>query len=540
LNIFLLFDETVNLKKFLAEDIMPFHSLKFKIAADLAFIVLVTTLLSYFVVMHIVQKNLIQSRVEEGRRLLAGLPASFANHGEENFNAWRGVMDARLRNSPYIYAGFCFVAGSEYDYGVVPDDLKRPLRQEIAKALRTRQPRVQFYGNTWGVFWHQPQYALISNPVEGPGGQFSGVKTIVFQLDPIYRMLRQSQKMVAWYMGANFLVLLFLGTYRLSRLVIRPIHKFIKMTDDYRDKDRLYFASSRKYQEFNQLSKALNQMIEKIEKNKDSLQDAFNQLAQANKDLKNAQDEIVKAEKLASIGRLSAGIAHEIGNPIGIVLGYIDLLKARPTLKTDDTAQDYLFRAGDEIGRVHGIIRQLLDFSRAAPLHFQPIEMHDLIEDVAAILFHQPLMRDINIETRLNAVENRVFADYDRMRQVLVNLMINAADAIQGSKNASTGKIVIETRFIAGDDSSSSAASPVFILLVSDNGTGIPRQEIENIFDPFYTTKEPGKGTGLGLSVTYMIIEQTGGTITVKSDAGCGTQFTISLPLHRDKGEQDG
>jgi signal transduction histidine kinase len=519
---------------------MPFHSLKFKIAADLAFIVLVTTLLSYFVVMHIVQKNLIQSRVEEGRRLMTELPASFADHGAEDFKPWRNVMDARLRESHYIYAGVCLVAGSEYDYGVVPDDLKRPLRQEIAKALQTRQPRVQFYGNTWGVFWHQPQYALISNPVEGPDGQFSGVKMIVFQLDPIYRMLRQSQKMVAWYMGANFLVLLCLGTYRLSRLVIRPIHKFIKMTDDYRDKDRLYFASSRKYQEFNQLSKALNQMIERIEKNKDSLQDAFNQLAQANKDLKNAQDEIVKAEKLASIGRLSAGIAHEIGNPIGIVLGYIDLLKARQALKTDDTAQDYLFRAGDEIGRVHGIIRQLLDFSRAAPLYFQPIEMHDLIEDVAAILSHQPLLRDINIETRLNAVENRVFADYDRMRQVLVNLMINAADAIQGSKNASTGKIVIETRSMAGDDSGSPAASPVFILQVSDNGTGIPKQEIENIFDPFYTTKEPGKGTGLGLSVTYMIIEQSGGTITVKSDAACGTQFTISLPLYREKGEHDG
>jgi len=483
---------------------------------------------------------LIQSGMEEGRRLLAGLPASFADHGTENVNAWRGVMDARLRNSPYIYAGFFFAGGGEYDYGVVPDDLKRPLRQEITKALQIRQPRVQFYGDTWGVFWHQRQYALISDTVEGADGQFSGVKTIVFQLDPIYRMLRQSQKMIGWYMGANFLVLLFLGTYRLSRLVIRPIHKFIKMTDGYRDKDRLYFAQGRKYQEFNQLSKALNQMIEKIEKNKDSLQDAFNQLEQANRDLKNAQDEIVKAEKLASIGRLSAGIAHEIGNPIGIVLGYIDLLKARPSLKNDDTAQDYLFRAGGEIGRVHGIIRQLLDFSRAAPLNWQPIEVHELIQDVTAILSHQPLMRDIDIEARLNANESRVFADYDRMRQVLVNLMINAADAIQGSPNASAGKIVIETRSMAGDDPDSPAGNPVFILQVSDNGAGIPKQEIENVFDPFYTTKEPGKGTGLGLSVTYMIIEQTGGTITVKSDVGCGTRFTILLPLHTNKGEHDG
>jgi signal transduction histidine kinase len=149
-------------------------------------------------------------------------------------------------------------------------------------------------------------------------------------------------------------------------------------------------------------------------------------------------------------------------------------------------------------------------------------------------------MHDIKIEIRLNAAENRVFADYDRMRQVLVNLMINAADAIQGSLSASTGKIVIETRSMAEDDPGLPAGNPVFILQVRDNGAGIPKQEIENIFDPFYTTKEPGKGTGLGLSVTYMIIEQSGGTITVKSDAGCGTQFTISLPLYREKGEHDG
>jgi len=567
-------NKSINFKESPA-DIVPFHSLKFKIAADLALIILVTTLLSYFVVMHIVQKNLIQSGVEEGRRLLAGLPALLADHGEDAFNARPGVMDDRLRDSPYIYAGVYLVAGGEYEYGIIPDDLKRPLRQEITKALQTRQPRTRFYGDTWGVFWHQRQYALISEPLEDSNGRFSGVKTIVLQLDEVYRLLRQSQKMIGWYMGANLLVLLFLGTYRLSRLVIRPIHKFIKMTDEYRDKDRLYFASGRKYQEFNQLSKALNQMIEKIEKNKDSLQNAFNQLAQANKDLKNAQDEIVKAEKLASIGRLSAGIAHEIGNPIGIVLGYIDLLKARPGLKTDGTAQDYLCRAGDEIGRIHVIIRQLLDFSRAVPLNWQPIDMHDLIQDVAVILSHQPLMRDIKIDIRLNAAESRVFADDDRMRQVLVNLLINAADAIQGSKNSSTGKIVIETRSMAREVPGSLAdtpsminvpanapagsgvyprpeqenekpspamaerminnGNPVFVLQVTDNGAGIPKQEIENIFDPFYTTKEPGKGTGLGLSVTYMIIEQTGGTITVKSDAGCGTQFTIALPLHRER-----
>ena len=518
---------------------MPFHSLKFKIAANIAFIVLITTLLSYFVAIHIVQKNLIQSGVEQGRRLMAGWPEP-PDGGSEDIKRWTGVMNGMLHGSSFIYTAFHSIDGREYDCGVIPDDLKNPLRQQAVRVLQTRQPHIQFYGDTWGVFWHQSRYVLISDPAQSADGQFLGVKMIVFQLDEIYRMLRQSQKIIGWYMGANFLVLLFLGTYRLSRLVIRPIHKFIKMTDDYRDKDRLYFVHGKKYQEFNQLSKALNQMIEKIEKNKENLQDAFNQLEQANKDLKNAQDEIIKAEKLASIGRLSAGIAHEIGNPIGIVLGYIDLLKSRPVLKTDGTAQDYLLRAADEIQRVHGIIRQLLDFSRAAPVALQPIEGHDLVRDVVSIMSHQPLMRDIEIDCRFSATGHRIFADYDQMRQVLVNLMINAADAIQGSPNASKGKIILETESVTGYDPRALAGRPTFLLRVTDNGAGISKQDIENIFDPFYTTKEPGKGTGLGLSVSYMIIEQTGGSIVVDSDTGRGTTLTISLPLHADKGDEDG
>ncbi|RJP87650.1 MAG: hypothetical protein C4518_11420 [Desulfobacteraceae bacterium] len=520
-------NDVINFKRFWVILIVPFQSLKFKIAANLAIIIMITTLLSYLVIIHIVQKNLIHTGVEQGKRLLTGLPEPDGT----NIGRWTGALDILLKNTPFISADFHSITGEEYHYGLVPDDLKHALRQQTSQVLQTGQPHIQFYGDIWSLFWHQSRYVLISDLIKGPGGQLSGAKTIIIELDGIYLALRQSQKIIIWYMTANFFILLFLGTYRLSRLLIRPIHKFIKMTDDYRDKDRLYFSPGRKYQEFNQLSKALNQMIEKIEKNKENLQDAFNQLEQANKELKNAQEDIVKAEKLASIGRLSAGIAHEIGNPIGIVLGYIDLLKARPMLKADDTAQDYLLRAADEIQRVHGIIRQLLDFSRAAPLNLQYIEIHDLVKEVAAVMSHQPLMGDIDIECRLTATGDRIFADYDQIRQVLVNLMINAADAISGSTNASKGKIILETQSVTAADKEALAGHPTLILRVADNGTGISKQDIENIFDPFFTTKEPGKGTGLGLSVSYMIIEQAGGTITAESGTGQGTTIIISFPL---------
>lgn len=513
---------------------VPFQSLKSKIAANLALIILITTLLSYVVVIHVVQKNLIQSGVEKGRWLMAAWPLPVApdNAGEDM--AMAAALDGALRNASFIYASFFSASGQELGRGTVPDNLEDAFRRHAARSLKTRQPSLGFGGDTWGILWHQRRYALISEPSLDAAGRFAGVNTLVLDLDDMYETLRRSQNIIGLYMGANFLVLLMLGTYRLSRLVIRPIHKFIKMTDDYRDKDRLYFAPGRRFQEFNQLSKALNQMIEKIERNKENLQDAFHRLEQANRDLKNAQDEIIKAEKLASIGRLSAGIAHEIGNPIGIVLGYIDLLKSRPGLKTDETARDYLFRAGDEVERVHGIIRQLLDFSRAAPLCFECISMHELVNDVVDIMSHQPLMRQVAIECRLLAENHRVMADYQQMRQVLVNLMINAADAIQGA-GADKGKITLETESIGHDDPRAEKGGPVFLLRITDDGVGIAPQDIDNIFDPFYTTKAPGKGTGLGLSVSYMIVEQTGGAITVESDTETGARFTISLPLVPEK-----
>jgi signal transduction histidine kinase len=306
------------------------------------------------------------------------------------------------------------------------------------------------------------------------------------------------------------------------------------MTDDYRDKDRLYFASSRKYQEFNQLSKALNQMIEKIEKNKDSLQDAFNQLAQANKDLKNAQDEIVKAEKLASIGRLSAGIAHEIGNPIGIVLGYLELIR-QPDLGPEELS-DFTRRAEQEIQRINTIIRQLLDLARPKESKPQQISVHAVLEDIAGVMGMQPMMSEIEIDLQLEAQQESLLTNVEQLRQVFLNLLLNAGDAIADVRGLSQGRIEIKTW---NEQPGSPKMPAVLAISFEDNGNGIPSDQVESVFDPFYTTKEPGKGTGLGLAVSYMIIEKMGGNISVQSRMNAGTRFTIVLPLERTMAETD-
>jgi signal transduction histidine kinase len=271
-------------------------------------------------------------------------------------------------------------------------------------------------------------------------------------------------------------------------------------------------------------------MLDKISKDKKELQNTVQALETVNAELKRAQRDIIRAEKLASIGRLSSGIAHEIGNPIGIILGYIDLIKQGNL--SEEEQQDFLTRSEDEINRVNNIIRQLLDLSR--PMEGKPreISMHQLLLETLEIIKPQPFMAAIQFETDLVAEKDRVVSDPELLRQVILNLMISAVDAITAEGSTKQGRIHIASRIetLPVDYAPGKKAENI-VIVIKDNGPGISEEHIDNVFDPFYTTKEPGKGTGLGLSVSFMIIEKLGGTIAADCTATEGTTMRIYLPV---------
>jgi len=513
---------------------LSFQSLKFKIAGNLAFIILLSVLLSDFVIVQIIQKSLIRGHITQAQQYLTSLPDSIYNELISNTGLMSGQMDQDALGLPVIHLYIRFNNGISSELSHLDAGLIQKINKIADKAMENGIFRIQFYEDTMGVFWMQKKYALIAEPIAGIDSEKAGVKIAAVRLDHIYQALRDSQKIIVLYVLANFLLLLLFGVYRLSRLIIRPIHRFIKMTDDFREKDRFYFAHGKNYQEFNQLSKALNHMVDMIETDKESLQQSLKELENANKELKVAQHEIVKAEKLASVGRLSAGIAHEIGNPIGIVLGYLDLLKSRPKLKDDAVGLDFLKRAQEEINRINLVIRQLLDFARSASIDRKIVSIHGLVEDVVRMMSDQPLMSDVDIDCRLaDGITDTVYIDSDQLRQVLINLLINAADSIKTAAKKEKGLIQIISELSAGNDSLAINNQPTFLLKVTDNGSGISDETIDYIFDPFFTTKEPGKGTGLGLAVSYMIIEQAGGRIAATSEFGDGTTMVIRLPVHK-------
>jgi len=323
----------------------------------------------------------------------------------------------------------------------------------------------------------------------------------------------------------------------------------VNRVDAFNEDDRQIFFSDKKDSEFNTLSKSINSMVRRIALDKEKLQRTIRSLKQSNSELKQAQNDIIRAEKMASVGRLTAGIAHEIGNPIGIVMGYMELLGQDDV--TDDERSEFLTRAENEIGRIDVIIKQLLNYSRTSDYQSETVSVHQVIQDTLEIVKFQPVIASITIRSEFTAQNDSVRADAGQLRQVCLNLILNAADAIADSVNSDNGELLITSALltntdVSADEHAATHANPsesirqatVLTVSFTDNGTGIAPADIDYIFDPFFTTKEPGKGTGLGLSVSFKIIERLGGVISAASDGTEGTTMTIQLPLYYESSSE--
>jgi len=245
---------------------------------------------------------------------------------------------------------------------------------------------------------------------------------------------------------------------------------------------------------------------------------------------KSALDEqLIQSQKLASVGELSAGIAHEINNPLAIIgeeAGWMQDLLKRDSLKgfkQMDDFKDSLREIAQQTGRCKEITHKLLSFARKMESVIKDVNINELVEDVIGMLERDAALSNIEIDRKYHEHLPLIYSDPYELRQVVLNVINNAKDAIK-----SGGEIKVDTG-IGEDDTIS--------IRISDTGSGIPKANLGKIFDPFFTTKPAGKGTGLGLSICHGIIEKLGGDISVSSEVGKGTTFTINLPLEQKRGE---
>ena len=242
---------------------------------------------------------------------------------------------------------------------------------------------------------------------------------------------------------------------------------------------------------------------------------------------RNQELSLLQAEKMSSIGLLAAGVAHEINNPMTSVAGYAEALQRRlqeaPGLADDPRMKDfpkYLEIIVREVYRCKTIIDSLLSFSRKSEGVFGKVIVNSIIEEVLELMCHQSRDKKVFIKENLLASLPAISGDASALRQVFLNLVLNAFQAIEVG-----GMITVETT-VDGSH---------VIARVIDNGAGISSDILDQIWNPFYTTKEVGKNQGLGLAVTYDIVEKHAGTIKVMSKLGSGTEFVVSLPICQDK-----
>ncbi len=233
-------------------------------------------------------------------------------------------------------------------------------------------------------------------------------------------------------------------------------------------------------------------------------------------DIKMKEEQIQQSERLATVGHMAAGVAHEVGNPLTAISSLVQVSQR----KTDDEfIQDQLKKVREHIQRINKIVRDLVDFSRPSKMQSEHVQINEVIESAVGLLQHDARCKDVTFEMNLATDLPLISCVPDQIHQVLVNLLLNAVDAMEGQENP---EVTIETK----------KENDAAWLTVADNGKGIKEEHLSRIFEPFFTTKAVGSGTGLGLSVSHGIINKMGGSISVESTYGEGTTFIIQLPTN--------
>ncbi len=244
-----------------------------------------------------------------------------------------------------------------------------------------------------------------------------------------------------------------------------------------------------------------------------------------------AEEELIRSEKMASLGQLAASVVHEVNNPLAGIMVYVKLFLKKfqsGTLQSEGT-DEQLLKMQKELERTTRIIRNLLDFARQSEPTMAETNINKVVEAALLLVGNQINLENINLEKKLDPELPQVLADFDKIQQVLINIMLNAIQAMPDGGNLTIGTSVAECIDI--DDETKNAVR----IDITDNGIGIPQENLGKLFTPFFTTKEKGKGVGLGLSVVHGIIEKHKGKIEVSSTPNEGTTFRIYLEVMDEK-----
>lgn len=362
-------------------------------------------------------------------------------------------------------------------------------------------------------------------PAENLPEQTIGAVNLDISLEGLYRTIQGIRQKTA-LLTLVLIVIGFILTLLATRIIIGPLLGLAEATRKVSAGDLTSQIEKYSNDEIGDLALSFNEMTKNLKATYEKLEKRTKELEEANKELKEAQYKLVQTTKMAAIGQLGAGVAHELNNPLGGVLGYAQftLQKVRkPGFTPEDfsTCQTYLEYIEREALRCKTIVENLLKFSRGPKKDLEDVDLNKVIKDTMSLTGYELRKNKINIIENYDPALPLIKGNFNKLQQVVVNLMLNAGQAMPDG-----GQLTMITKTKTDADK-----KPVAVILeVGDTGCGIAPEHLPRMFEPFFTTKQSAKGTGLGLAVSYEIIQEHRGEIEVKSEVNKGTKFIITLP----------
>lgn len=525
------------------------HTLRFKVGLYLALALTVAMLLFTFLVVRNQQDELLGAAVNHLNQISEVVTKStrYAMLQNQPDYVFRIIQDvghqaniAKVRilskEGKIIHSSYAAEIGQKVDRTadgcILCHQSEKPLEQ-LPKSARSRiysSPGGQRLLGSMEVIRNEPSCSSASCHVHSKAQSVLGVLDIVYSLEEIDQTMQKNAFTIAAFSLGFIVIASLLVSGFISRLVYRPLRDLESGAKRLSSGNLEQLIPVRSGDEFGQLADSFNAMTLALRNSKMELQEWGHTLERKvekrTRELRIAEAETARTEKLASVGLLAAGIAHELNNPLTGVLTFSHLLRKKmPEGSQDAEDLDVVIR---ETKRCAAIIRRLLDFAREKPPEKNFADINKIIENTERFVERPASFRDVAITMDLDPTLPPVWGDADLIEQVIMNMLVNAQHAIENA-----GSITIRTRRVLKPRTPELGHEPVPMVEIAiiDSGCGISKENLQRIFDPFFTTKEVGKGTGLGLSVSHGIVKAHGGTIEVESIVGQGSTFRVYLPL---------
>lgn len=391
------------------------------------------------------------------------------------------------------------------------------LSEEVKKAVLDE-------GKSWNdrAFVVEDWYITAYEPIKNIAGRIIGI-LYVGTLEKPYLDIANRVMFTFTILASLCVVFLLTMLYFSTTRIIKPLQGMVVATQKIAKGELNHKVEVKSRDEVGGLAVSFNQMTEKLKAANDELLEwgktLEKKVEERTKELIEMQGHLIQSEKLASLGKLAAGVAHEINNPLGGILIYSHLLLEETKKNTPES--ENLKKIIKETTRCKDIVKGLLEFARPKEPEMALTDINDVINKALALFERQALFQNIKINRDYSDLP-RIVSDGAQLQQVFTNIIVNAAEAMDGN-----GMLTIKTWLDAKDE--------CLKIEFTDTGHGIREEDKERLFEPFFTTKEVGKGTGLGLAISYSIVQKHQGSIKVRSELGQGSTFTVILPLKRSR-----